>query len=311
MSEETPTDLYYQCLRRSLENRFSQADKHLLDHLVSLEAFLDKSIIFGFSYGVAKAELIKTGGKLLGHVVGRDGSSPDPERTQAVRDFAPLREKLHVQQFLGCANWLRAYLPAEFGCCAKALSGYQKPGAVFPPEGLGYGNTAGCNAVRKIKDMLANTINLAVFDEASAISGACPLEQVADASGFAVGGTVLQMTRDLSRMKVLLTHSKSLTPPQQPWPPLIQEAYAQLEVKRMTRKTLGSIRTVCWTDHANLTKAQHMDVGADVKLIRWVAEILADGSEIRSLSGRSAKLGDGYSRNPKERDELLQHRTKD
>lgn len=117
--------------------------------------------------------------------------------------------------------------------------------------------------------MLANTINLAVFDEASAISGACPLEQVADASGFAVGGTVLQMTRDLSRMKVLLTHSKSLTPPQQSWPPLIQEAYAQLEVKRMTRKTLGSIRTVCWTDHANLTKAQHMDVGADVKLIRW------------------------------------------
>jgi hypothetical protein len=77
------------------------------------------------------------------------------------------------------------------------------------------------------------------------------------------------MTRDLSRMKVLLTHSKSLTPPQQSWPPLIQEAYAQLEVKRMTRKTLGSIRTVCWTDHANLTKAQHMDVGADVKLIRW------------------------------------------
>lgn len=48
-----------------------------------------------------------------------------------------------------------------------------------------------------------------------------------------------------------------------------------------------------------------------MKLIRWVAEILADGSEIRSLSGRSAKLGDGYSRNPKERDELLQHRTKD
>ena len=305
MAEETPTDHYYDKLRRSLEVRFSGADRHLLDHLVSLEAFLDKSIVFGFSYGVAKAELIKTGGKLLGHVVGRDGSSPDPERTQAVRDFAPLREKLHVQQFLGCANWLRAYLPAEFGCCAKVLTGYQKPGAVFPPEGLGYGNTSGCKAVRKIKEMLAHTINLAVFDEASAISGACPLEQVADASGFAVGGTVLQMSRDLTKMKVLLTHSKSLTPPQQSWPPLVQEAFAQLEVKRQTRKTLGSIRTICWTDHANLTRAQHMDVGADVKLVRWIAEILADGSEIRSLSGRSAKLGDGFSRNPKERDELF------
>ena len=74
---------------------------------------------------------------------------------------------------------------------------------------------------------------------------------------------------------------------------------------------LGSVKTICWTDHANLTKAQHTDVGADVKLVRWVAEILSDGSEIRSLSGRSAKLGDGFSRNPKERDQLLQNRTKD
>ena len=311
MAEETPTDHYYDCLRKSLEEKFPKADRFLLDHLVSLEAFLDKSIVFGFSFGVTKAELVKTGGKLLGHLIGREGSSPDPERAQAVRDFAPLREKLHVQQFLGCANWLRAYLPAEFGCCAKVLTGYQKPGATFPPEGLGFGQTPGCKAVRSIKRMLAETISLSILDEAAAISGQCPLEQIADASGYAVGGTVLQMTRDMERMKVLLTHSKALTPPQQSWPPLIQEAFAQLEVKRMTRKTLGSIRTICWTDHANLTKAQHIDVGADVKLVRWVAEILSDGSEIRSLSGRSAKLGDGFSRNPKERDELLQNRTKD
>ena len=248
---------------------------------------------------------------MLGHLIGRSGSSPDPERAQAVRDFPPLREKLHVQQFLGSANWLRTYLPAEFGHCSKLLSAYQKPGASFPPEGLGAGSSEGCKAVRAIKKMLESAIGLSVFDEAGAISGRCPLEQVADASGYAVGGTVLQMSRDMERMKVLLTHSKSLTPPQQSWPPLIQEAFAQLEVKRMTRKTLGSIRTVCWTDHANLTKAQYMDVGADVKLIRWVAEILSDGSEIRSLSGRSAKLGDGYSRNPKDRDELLQSRTRD
>ena len=311
MAEETPTDFYYDRLRDSLAKRYSKADPFLLDHLVSLEAFLDKSIIFGFSFGVSKAELCKDGGKLLGHVIGRSGSSPDPERAKAVREFAPLKEKLHIQQFLGCANWLRTYLPAEFGHCAKVLTGYQKPGAEFPPEGLGAGKSEGCKAVRAIKQMLEKTIGISVFDEATAISGECPLEQVADASGYAVGGTVLQMARDLSHMKVLLTHSKSLTPAQQAWPPLIQEAFAQLEVKRATRKSFGSIKTICWTDHANLTKAQHMDVGADVKLVRWVAEILSDGSEIRSLSGRSAKLGDGFSRNPAERDELIQGRTKD
>ena len=134
---------------------------------------------------------------------------------------------------------------------------------------------------------------------------------IADASGIAVGGSVVQMSGDLSKLKVLMTHSKSLTPAQQNWPPLIQEAFAQLEVKRATRKTFGSIRTLCWTDHANLTRAQTSDIGMDPKLVRWVAEILMDGSEIRSLSGRSATLGDSFSRNPKDRDALLAARTKD
>ena len=107
-----------------------------------------------------------------------------------------------------------------------------------------------------------------------------------------------------------MTHSKSLTPAQQNWPPLIQEAFAQLEVKRATRRTFGSIRTVCWTDHANLTRAQTSDIGLDPKLVRWVGEILLDASEIRSLSCRSA-LGDSFSRNPKDRDRLLEALTRD
>ena len=149
-------------------------------------------------------------------------------------------------------------------------------------------------------------ICLAAFDEASAADSSCPLEQIADASGIAVGGSVVQMSRELSKLKVLMTHSKSLTPAQQNWPPLIQEAFAQLEVKRATRKTFGSIRTLCWTDHANLTRAQTSDIGMDPKLVRWIAEILMDGSEIRS-----ATLGDSFSRNPKDRDALLAARTKD
>ena len=49
----------------------------------------------------------------------------------------------------------------------------------------------------------------------------------------------------------------------------------------------------------------------DVKHLRWVSWIIADGSQIRSLSGRTAKLGDGFSRNPDGRDELVAQRTKD
>jgi hypothetical protein len=39
--------------------------------------------------------------------------------------------------------------------------------------------------------------------------------------------------------------------------------------------------------------------------------IISDGSQIRSFSGRSAKLGDGFIRNPEGRDALVEQRTKD
>ena len=59
---------------------------------MSLEAFLDKSILFGFSFGINKAEVAVAEGKLLGHKIGRSGSSPDEERCQAVVDFPPPRK---------------------------------------------------------------------------------------------------------------------------------------------------------------------------------------------------------------------------
>ena len=60
------------------------------------------------------------------HNIGRYGSSPDKDRCQAVVDCPPLKEKLHIQQFLGCSNWLRPYLPAEHGLAAKILGAYTK-----------------------------------------------------------------------------------------------------------------------------------------------------------------------------------------
>ena len=177
--EEPPTDEYYDLLRKDMGHRHPKTCTHLLDHLVSLEDFLDKSVLFGFSFEVGKVQVC-VAGKLLGHSIGR-------------------------------------------------------PGAEFPAGGLGSSTTAGCKAFNAIKNMMCDHITLAAFDEAAAADGSCPLEQVADPSGIAVGGSLVQMSRDMAKLKVLVTHSKSLTAAQQNLPPLIQEAFAQLEVKRATR----------------------------------------------------------------------------
>ena len=190
------------------------------------------------------------------------------------------------------------------------LAKYLKADAVFPARGLGLGDQPDDKVVKAIKKCAAYYIHLAVLDEARAIDGTCPLENLADCSGIAWGGTSYQMVEDLSYLKVLMTAGKGLTPAQQAWPPLTLEAYAQLDVKRHQRRIIGEMRSINWTDHANVKRLVTAEE-IDVKHLRWVSEIIADGTMIQLLSGRSALLGDGFSRNPSNRDELIEQRTKD
>ena len=64
------------------------------------------------------------------------------------------------------------------------------------------------------------------MDEAGAIDGSRPLEQIADACGYAWGSTNVQMPEDVSHFKVLLMVGKGFTPAQQAWAPLVLEGFA-------------------------------------------------------------------------------------
>ena len=107
---ERPTEEYYKLLRQDMSKGHPKVPGHVLDHLLSLEAFMDVSIINGFSFGVEKAQVMVPEGNLLGRKVGRSGVKGDEERSKAIRDFGALKNKKQVQQFAGSTNWLRAHL---------------------------------------------------------------------------------------------------------------------------------------------------------------------------------------------------------
>ena len=184
---EVPTEEYYDALKRDMASRHPKASKFMLEHLSCLEVFLDTSIVAGFSFGIAKAQIAVTEGNLLGHRVKRSGISHGPEKTQAIRDFAPLKEPSHVRQFLGSTNWIRLFMPAPYAAAVKILGEWSKPGADFG-SGIGHkgGTTRGDKVVLAIKLMAENCIERSVMDEAGAIDGSRPLEQVADACGLSL-----------------------------------------------------------------------------------------------------------------------------
>ena len=58
---DIPPEEYYDALRADMESRHAKADKFVMDHAMSLEAFLDKAIAAGFSFGIEKAQVLVIG----------------------------------------------------------------------------------------------------------------------------------------------------------------------------------------------------------------------------------------------------------
>ena len=50
-------------------------------------------------------------GKLLGHIVSRDGIRIDPSRVEAIQTLAVPRNIKEIQSFLGKINFLRRFVP--------------------------------------------------------------------------------------------------------------------------------------------------------------------------------------------------------
>ena len=138
---QVPTEEYYEALRQDLDQRFPKASRFVLDHLISLEALLDIAILSGFSFGLDKAKPFAVLGELLGDWVGRKGRWPNDERIKQIRDLASIKTKQQLQQFLGCANWVRAYLPHVYPQLVKMIGHLLKPDAVFPEEGYHSGGS--------------------------------------------------------------------------------------------------------------------------------------------------------------------------
>ena len=163
--EEPPTDYYYDRLSEDLRSRHPQADSHLIDHLVSLEAFLDKSISPSAS---TKAE-----------VVVAEGKAPwphDEERCQAVVDFPPCAKSCISNSSWAARTGCGATCPQEYGHAAKVLGQWQRPGAesLRAACGLGAGATAGMQGLQGHQADDAEHICLASFDEAAAAMGRAP-----------------------------------------------------------------------------------------------------------------------------------------
>jgi hypothetical protein len=87
---------------------FSKSDE---DHMIHLKQTFEKCHRFGLSLNPKKSHFAMQEGKLLGHIVSRNGTRIDPKRVEAIDTIAIPRNVKEIQSFLGKIAFLRRFIP--------------------------------------------------------------------------------------------------------------------------------------------------------------------------------------------------------
>jgi hypothetical protein len=72
---------------------------------------LDRCREFGISLNPAKSVFGVTEGKLLGHIISKEGVKLDPERVEAISKVPLPASKKALQSFLGQTNFAHRFIP--------------------------------------------------------------------------------------------------------------------------------------------------------------------------------------------------------
>ena len=82
------------------------------EHIHHLEFFFIKCRKFDISLNPKKSNFALEEGKLLGHIISKDGIKIDPDRVSAILKVGEPRSKKEIQSFLGHVNFLRRFIPS-------------------------------------------------------------------------------------------------------------------------------------------------------------------------------------------------------
>eukprot|EP00253_Pinus_taeda_P004101 PITA_04101 len=128
-----------------------------ISHIGHLKQVFDRCREFGISLNPAKYVFGVTEGKLLGHIISKDGIEIDPERVEAIQKI-PLPHNLKpLQSFLRKTNFLRRFIQNYAEIVTPILSLQKKDVKFLWKED-------GKKAFQEIKGAIAKTLVLASLD---------------------------------------------------------------------------------------------------------------------------------------------------
>ena len=126
-------------------------------HIGHLKQVFERCRKYGISLNPAKSVFGIDGGKLLGHIISKDGVKIDPERIEAIKKIPLPKNVKALQSFNGHINFIRRFIPnlAEY---MKTLQKLLKNDVKFE------WTNEGREAFRCIKEAITSSLALVNID---------------------------------------------------------------------------------------------------------------------------------------------------
>ena len=255
------------------------------EHLSHLKQVFDRLRQAHLKLKPKKCVFLKPRVHYLGHVISRDGISPDPAKTDKIRRYPEPTDETKLRQFLGLASYYRRFIPG-FARVASPLHTLTKKGVQFQW-------TWECQlAFDQLKELLCTAPVLAYPQFGG--DRHFILETDASLAGL---GAVLAQVGDDGQVHPIAYASRSLLKHERNYAITELETLALVWAVKHFRAYLLGHRCVVYTDHAACTSLLNTP-HPSAKLARWAMIVQEMDLEIKHRAGKGNTNADALSRNP-------------
>lgn len=250
------------------------------DHLAHLNDVFSRLRSANVRLKPSKCSFARSSVEYLGHVVSRDGITPDPSKIRAVKEFPVPRCTRDVRSFLGLANYYRRFI-RNFATIASPLN-------QLTHKNTRFNWTAACdNAFHELKSSLISAPILAYPDFS------LPFELHTDASSTGIGYALCQTQAGLNR--AIAYGGRDLNAAERNYSTTEREALAIVEAIKKFRNYLYDRKFTIYTDHHALRWLMSIK-DPNGRLARWALLIQQYDFTIVYKAGKLNSDADALSR---------------
>ena len=255
------------------------------EHDARLYSALTQIQSAGLTLNAEKCEFSKSEIKFLGHVINKDGISPDPDKTNAVLAMPKPSTPTELRRFMGMVNQLGKFSSkiSELSQPLRELLGKKQSWLWGPAQD---------DAFQAVKEELAKPTTLALYDQNA------PTKITADASAYGLGAVILQKHED--NWKPIAYASKSMTETERRYSQIEKEALALVwACEKFSDYVLGK-KIQLETDHKPLVPLfgkTNLDC-LPPRILRFRLRLIRFNYSISHVPGKELYTADALSRAP-------------